>query len=117
MQIESSFVYSYLNTALGPCVIPRNDYTSSTSCYGLGVDEFCGIKAYDLEGPWDGWFKSSGNLTGCNCSPTVSPYGTHKLTNNGIDPSPTIRDTTNCGPIAGAYILDYVTPDLTVTIS
>ena len=114
LEFNVRFGSSARNTALGLCVIPRSDYTSATACYGLGVDEFCGIKEFDLQAFADGFFQAN-DITGCNC--TAGAYGNNPrvfLTSSILE---TYRYVGNCDQVAGTYILDYITPDLTVTIS
>lgn len=111
-------VYSFLNSSGTACVIPRDNYTSGTACYGLGVDEFCGpTKTYDLEGYPDTYFKSSGSLSGCNCSTTPPPYGDPRLTNWIAMPAGTNINSSQCTIATGSYTLDGITPSLTVTIT
>lgn len=111
-------VYSFLNNSSTACVIPRDNYTAQTACYGLGVDEFCGpTKTYDLEGYPDTYFKSSGNLAGCNCTSTTPPYGQHRVTNYGPLYFSTNIISARCTIATGSFALDYISPNITVTIS
>ena len=97
-----SFGYLNENPLVLPCV-PRSDSTSQTACYGLTVFS-CSNYTYDLQGYRNSFFEDI-NSSSCGCLWNGSSY------------LETQRWVGNCGQVAGTYILDYVTPDLTVTIS
>lgn len=102
--LEFNISFGFLgagNNPVIPCV-PRIDSTAQTACYGL-TSLRCNNYTYDLQGWRDSFFENNSSSCGCSW--------------NGSNYLATYRYVGNCGQVAGTYILDYITPDLTVTIS